>query len=233
MSSIVNRRDQDRHYRRVQVRFWPQGESQAVQGITNNLSLQGTFVNSHKIFPRGTRLRVELQLAGSILNLEGIVAHAHRIPPELRALGTQGMGIRFLTPEELLRPVLGGKGATTTPTKSRAEAQKVYPVRFESPKRFLDCFRRDLVNGGIFVRTTRPSRMREIVSIELHLPAPEARMIEARGRVVQVLEPRSTPTGNAAGGMGLELIDLEALIEALTPIVQRLETLEQSLEKGA
>lgn len=228
MASMVDRRDKNRQYRRIQVRFWPHGESsnpsrQVHQGITHNLSFQGAFVSSHKIFSRGTRLRLEVQIDGSTVALEGVVAHAHRVPRELQALRTSGMGVRFLSPAELLSPLLGADAAPEPASPSPAVSERTYPMQFESPKRFLECFHRDLVNGGIFVRSTRPSRMHETVAIELRLPGPEAPAVTARGRVVQVLEPRSTPTGPAAGGMGLELIDLESLLAVLKPIVERLE----------
>jgi hypothetical protein len=100
-----------------------------------------------------------------------------------------------------------------------------FSVRFTSPEEFLEVYRRDILQGGLFVSTLHPARIQEAVMVELHPPLPGAEPIPVRARVVQRFEPH---TGDGAGGlnllsgMGLELIDLPALVERLQPIVHRL-----------
>lgn len=239
--SIDERRESPRHPRRLQVRFRAEGEERPTSGMTNNLSLQGAFVTAPRVFPRGTRLRLEIGSGETAVAVEGRVAHAHRVPAELRALGTSGMGIRFLPPEEVVRPLLvsrggseripgqgnglaaseggGGAGAEAA-NDTAAGAPTVFAVRFRGASDFLRCFHRDLSNGGIFVRTERPRPIRSLIELEFELPGSEE-TLAVRGRVVQVIEPRSGEDP-PRGGMGVELLDLENLLDELRPLVERL-----------
>ena len=59
--------------------------------------------------------------------------------------------------------------------------------------------------------------------MELHPPLPFAEPLLVRARVVQRFDPGSDPNSpNLLSGMGLELIDLPALVEKLQPVVQRM-----------
>lgn len=253
MSAAEDRREAPRLSRRLQVRFWTRGDTAATSGMTANLSASGALVTAPKVHPRGTRLRLELQLEDGKVVVEGEVAHGHRIPVELRALGASAMGVRFLPPEELLAPLLGAGSRAGGPSggepsaggvRSRTRAgseppaatvssptgpgtsaaapgaePRVYAVRFAGVEEFLDCYRRDLCNGGLFVRTHNPRELQQVVYLRFHLPAEEG-VLRGRGRVVQRVPP---PSEGTAGGMGLELIELGRLLDQLRPVVERLE----------
>ncbi len=100
---ISNRRENDRVVRRLPVRFWRVGEERTVNGYTTNISTTGMFVVTHQPFPKGARLRVEVLDPRSGFMVEAEVAHAHKVSLELSALGTSGMGLRFLPIETLVR----------------------------------------------------------------------------------------------------------------------------------
>lgn len=232
------RREERRHARRLRVRFWPRGEGPSVSGLTGNLSRSGLFLTAPKVFTRGTRLRLELPTEGGPVTIEGEVAHAHRVPVDLRALGTSGMGVRFLAPGELVEPMLpapmlpaverqaaevGDAGSPVAPSPVAPEP-RAYAVSFAGPREFLECFERDLVNGGLFLRTERPRPSGSVVDLRFHLPegSGEQQALEARGRVVQVIGPEAGD-GTGRGGMGLELLDLESLLRRLRPAARRLK----------
>lgn len=227
--SREERREERRHPRRLRVRFWPRGEETPVSGLTGNLSRSGAFLTAPKVLARGTRLLLELPAGDGPVLIEGEVAHAHRIPVDLRSLGTSGMGVRFLSPEELVGPLLpvdAEKDGAAGESSERAaldagEGSRVYAVGFPGVREFLECYERDLVNGGLFLRTERPQPRGSVVDLRFRLPeeAGEAESLEARGRVVQVVEPGD---GAGEGGMGLELLDLETLLERLRPVAERL-----------
>lgn len=226
--SVDERREAPRHPRRIQVRFWADGGSHGTSGMTSNLSLRGAFISAPKVHPRGTRVRIELQRKDGPVVIEGEVAHAHRVPVELRALGTSGMGIRFLPPEDLVAPMLPAEmveepddALEPNPEESEADgAPAVFTVSFALASEFLQCYHRDLVNGGIFVRTERPRPIRSLIELEFDVPGREE-PLSVRGRVVQVIEPRSGEHP-PHGGMGVELLGLDDLLADLEPILERL-----------
>lgn len=111
-------------------------------------------------------------------------------------------------------------GSPLLPTGGPAAA---YSLRFATGNDFLATYRRDLLNGGLFVTTDRPARLHERVAVDLHLPGASAPTIRIEGRVVQVVDPRPLASGRTAGGMGLELVDPDAAIARLAPHVAAYE----------
>lgn len=215
------RRRTPRHPRRIRVRFWVEGQERATSGVTNNLSLSGAFITAPEVHARGTRLRLELNHDDGPVMIEGRVAHAHRVPVELRALGTSGMGVRFLPPEDLVAPLLPEEliqDAAEEP--ERSAGPRVFSVSFDGVSDFLQCYHRDLVNGGIFIRTARPRGIRSLIDLEFQVPG-RAEPLTSRGRVVQRIEPRAGEDP-PRGGMGIELLEVENLLAELRPLVERL-----------
>jgi len=282
----MSRRRATRRARRVQVHFWRQGESTAYVGYTTNISMTGMFIASNSPMPSGTRIRVEVIDRDRGFMVEGVVAHARKVRAELASISQSGMGVRFLSVEELVRelmPAIYGQTeeipqdadrgsftasepthevpapsaapaappapapvtpkatpappAASTPSapSSASPASSAAPfsgtggafsMRFASPDEFLEVFRRDIMQGGLFVSTRYPARLQETVTVELHPPIAFAEPVLLRARVVQRFEPSADAAGNPnlLAGMGLELIDLPALVQRLQPLVERLRT---------
>jgi hypothetical protein len=269
------RRRSVRRPRRVQVQFWRRGEPQAFQGYTTNISTTGMFLATTNPQPPGVRLRVEVMEGSHGFIVEGVVAHARKIRGDLMRLSHPGMGIRFLSVEELVReliPVLPGQteeiaetdrgwspsatapfpapppvedmppvpaGAAPAPAPSPTAAAApptapiptrrpedgvgVFNVQFLGPAEFLEVFQRDIINGGLFVSTRYPGRLQETVNIDLQPPVPHAEPVSFRARVVQRFEPQGNDFGpNLLAGMGVEILDLPAVIERLRTLVERL-----------
>src|SRR3954468_22204295 len=104
--SMSSRRRATRRPRRVQVHFWRQGDPTAYIGYTTNISLTGMFVATNSPVSSGSRVRVEVIDRDRGFMVEGVVAHARRSPVELARLNQSGMGIRFLSVEELVRELM-------------------------------------------------------------------------------------------------------------------------------
>lgn len=98
-----------------------------------------------------------------------------------------------------------------------------YVLTFATAADFLATYRRDLLNGGLFVTTDRPPRLNERVTVELRLPGVSAPTVRVAGRVVQVVDPRPLASGKTTGGMGLELVDADAVIARLAAHVAAYE----------
>lgn len=110
------------------------------------------------------------------------------------------------------------------PEKPRNLGEGVYSVRFASVKEFVEVFERDIVHGGLFIPTRYPGRIQEVINVEILPPVPFAEPVRARARVVHRLDPRSSDVEgtNLLSGMGLELLDVQKIVEQLRPVVERL-----------
>jgi len=121
------------------------------------------------------------------------------------------------------RSAADGSGADAKPTVVRdadIPPERVYTLSFATAADFLGVFRRDLVNGGLFVASGDPAGLQERVVVALRLPDPVKRVFRIEARVVQVVEPRPGPGGGrTGGGMGLEMIDTDRVLEDLRPLV--------------
>ena len=114
----MSRRRSTRRPRRVSVQFWKQGEPHPYPGFTTNISMTGMFIGTRSPMPSGTRVRIEV-LGERGFMIEGVVAHARKVRGELARITQTGMGVRFLSVEELVRDLLpgagGGEGAAVGP----------------------------------------------------------------------------------------------------------------------
>ena len=271
----MTRRISPRRPRRVQVQFWKRGEPHAYPGYTTNISLTGMFIGTRSPFPPGTRLRIEVLEGDRGFMVEGVVAHARKVRGELMRMSQPGMGVRFLSVEDLVRELVpSGYGQedlppaqaeplpplaagavereplwdpvpsipelpvihVSTPPPSPVpppvsrppepiptprEGAGTFAVHFLNPGEFIDVYRRDIVNGGLFVSTRFPGRLQETVNVELHPPFPNARPVLVRARVVQRFEPSGDSFNpNLLAGMGVELLDLPTVVDSLQPYVK-------------
>ncbi|HEY9421045.1 MAG TPA: hypothetical protein VIW92_06505, partial [Thermoanaerobaculia bacterium] len=110
------------------------------------------------------------------------------------------------------------------PSAPVAPTGGTFSVRFSGPEEFMEVYRRDILQGGLFVSTLYPAKLQESVHVELYPPLPYAEPILVRARVVQRFEPTSDSGPNLLSGMGLELLELPGLIQRLEPVVTRLRS---------
>jgi hypothetical protein len=233
------------------------------------------FIATNSPMAGGSRIRVEVVDRDRGFMVEGVVAHARKIRGDMARVSLSGMGVRFLTVEELVRELIPSAVGTEeiplgpvadTPEAStelelpeppnpslsappptfepipepllapapvpsfqprpvpRPVGEGAFSVHFTSAEEFLEVYRRDILQGGLFVSTRHPARIQESVVVELYPPLPGAEPVTLRARVVHRFEPHSNEPGglNLLSGMGLELFDLPALVEQLQPVVSRL-----------
>jgi hypothetical protein len=281
--SMSSRRRAIRRPRRVQVNFWRQGDSTPHIGYTTNISLTGMFIATNSPIASGSRVRVEVVDRDRGFVVEGVVAHARKSPPELARLNQSGMGIRFLSVEELVRELMPAALAGTEeiprdaaprreppPTADVTQSFPAAPARpappppepaaappprpvvlvpppplpprrppapvepsggsftvhFSGVEEFLEVYRRDILQGGLFVSTRYPARLQETVNVELYPPGLVVDPVLVRARVVQRFEPQSDSGPNLLSGMGLELLDVPSVLERLSPVVERFRGLQ-------
>lgn len=230
----MNRRQSERVPRRVEVQFWQVGQK-IHRGYSTNISASGMHISTANPLPAQVRLRIEVIHGDRGFLIEGVVAHRRAAHPELMKVTPPGMGVRFLSPGELIREIFpavasgvaGAAPGNAAPGREAIEEPppqeefRTFPVRFASAKDFLAAYERDILNGGLFVATSRPGRMRELVRIEIHPPGPSPSPILIPARVVQRFEPEPG-SGAILVGMAVELLDLPAALARLRPIADRL-----------
>ena len=107
MKPSENRRHEERYARRIRVRFWKRGDPTKVHsGYTTNISLHGAFVQSTEPFPKHERIQMEFATdAGGFIG-EAIVARSVVVPPELAKVKVGGMGLKFISIEQLMAEVM-------------------------------------------------------------------------------------------------------------------------------
>jgi len=220
----MERRQARRKAHRVPVRFWPRGETgQPRRGFTTDLSTGGMHVATGSVCPSTTRLRIEVGAEGVGFVVEGVVAHSRRVAPELRKLGLSGMGVRFLSVDELVSEMLGAAPGEDDAGEGPGADEGFYRLRFDSPEQFLRAVRNDVAHGGLFVPTREPARLESAVTIEVVPPVEGLRPVRLGARVVQRIEPaagRESP--NLLAGMGVQLDDPAAARRALASAVAAL-----------
>jgi Tfp pilus assembly protein PilZ len=180
-----------------------------------NVSSSGMYLTTNRVLPKRTRLRVELSAGeGGGLMVEAVVARSER-PSLQQSLNT--MGVRFLTPRELVSELVPEIAATPPETPSRSP-EGVYRLPFTDHRQFIATYRRDLATGGLFVPTDEPAPLDAVVIVELHVP--ETPVMRLEGRVVHRFEPGG---GNLLAGMGLELTSSGETLESLRLLAASLE----------
>ena len=234
----MNRRRSERVARRVEVQFWQVGQK-VLRGYSTNISASGMHIATANPLPPQARIRIEVIHGERGFLIEGVVAHRRAVHPELMKVTQPGMGVRFLNADELIRELFPAAAGTTGAGRGegqaansqepadpleRAEEIRSFSVRFASAKDFLGIYERDIVNGGLFVATSRPGRMREVVRIELHPPDPALEPVLLPARIVQRFQPQPG-SGAILVGMGVELLDLPAALALLRPVAERLASL--------
>jgi PilZ domain len=232
----MNRRRSDRYTKRVEVQFWQRGQK-VERGYSTNISASGMHIATTSPLPPQSRLRIEVMHGDRCFLVEGVVAHRRTVHPELAKVTPPGMGVRFLSPGELVQELFPqdvGSGSAARSAGGERQAGgsgreivegepelRSFSVRFASARDFIGVYERDIVNGGLFVATSRPGRLREIVRIELYPPGPAAASVQLTARVVQRFEPEPG-SGAILVGMGVELIEPLEALGRLRPIVERL-----------
>ncbi|HKH47922.1 MAG TPA: PilZ domain-containing protein [Thermoanaerobaculia bacterium] len=186
--------------------------------------LEGMVAHARKI--RGDMMRMSQPGMGvRFLAVEDLVRELIPVlPGETEEIPTGPDQIVFPSPGPP-PPAVATPSTQTVPAPPPARPTEggsgVFSVGFLGASEFLEIYQRDIVNGGLFVSTRYPGRLQETVRIELR--PPNSSPVSVRARVVQRFEPQEGSFGpNLLSGMGVEILNLPAVLEELQPIVERL-----------
>lgn len=99
-----NRRVHSRLKRRLQVEYGDTGLLH--KGTVVDVSIGGLLIAARRMFPLDVRLHLHVSDPAHEFYAEGIVVRLKKVPPQLRQYEPEGMGIRLLTPAEVIRAVI-------------------------------------------------------------------------------------------------------------------------------
>ena len=180
-----------RFAKRSQVRYWIGDDSRARNAFCNDVSATGAFIVTPHPPVRGTELRLKIIDDSAVLDFHAVVARRAWVAPDLRRLGPTGMGVRFLTHDELIRR-LTTSGEQREPAMSE---EGVYRLVLEDDKGLLERYAREIAQGGLLIPTDDLPPLNNSVVIQFVLPFGGDDSLRIDATVVQHIPP-----GQEAGG---------------------------------
>lgn len=176
--STGNRRVHTRLRRRLQVEFGDIGIPN--KGTVVDVSIGGLFVAARKIYPLDARLHLHVFDSTHEFYGEGVVVRLKKVPPQLRQLEPEGMGIRLLAPAEVIRAAIPKLDLTVDTVElvcsSVAEVEKLI---------------REQLSAGVLlvpVRVPAPALNTTVeFSVRLEIGQSQA-VISGQGRILQLHE---------------------------------------------
>jgi len=102
--------DKRRHKRKINRSTIKFGEESCDKtAFTSNLTPSGFFLRTNRVYPPGKHLRFEFRTPqGVVVNVEGRVVHATRVPVHFAGLRKSGMGIEIIGENEAYLDLLKG-----------------------------------------------------------------------------------------------------------------------------
>ena len=94
-----------------------------------------------------------------------------------------------------------------------------YALQYRSREELRVSFERDISQGGLFINTSSPAPLQEVVVIEIHVTGIEGPPVRLRAKVVHRVDSQNDGETNLLAGMGLELLDPAQAQQALLPLV--------------
>ncbi len=94
-----------------------------------------------------------------------------------------------------------------------------YALQYRSLEELRVSYERDISQGGLFINTSSPAPLQEVVMIEIHVNGLQGPPVRLRARVVHRVASQTDGETNLLAGMGLELLDPVLAQQALLPLV--------------
>jgi hypothetical protein len=164
--------------KRLKVEFGEQAFDH--KGILHDISIGGIFISAGRLFKKGTRLHLHVVDRESDFYAEGVVVRLKRVDQLLRRIEAQGMGIRLMSPAEVVREMI--------PKVARAvDTQQVVVSSAEQLQKLLN---EQLVAGVLVVPVGSPppapnTQVEFFIRIDF---GDSPRTVGGEGRIMQILD---------------------------------------------
>ena len=233
----MDKRQTPRYKRRIQLRFWSADDRNPRKGFTHNVSVSGMFIASTSPFKPGTRIFVEIPTTIEKLVLQAEVRNAARVDPMLQKVKPSGMGIRFLTVEELMAELLKLKKSPIDeeiePAEEEAEAEAeesqelqgtVLAVDFATPHDFANIYERDIKYGGLFIPTAEPVEEEDLVVVEFRFDWDSSTAVRVQASVIKKFAAaEGSATGETVSGVGVAFSDPTSVTTQFSNVMSGLD----------
>ena len=228
----MDKRKAPRFKRRIQLRFWSVDDRTPRKGFTQNVSVTGMFISSSSPFKPGTRIFVEVASGSEKLVLQAEVRYSARVDPALQKVRPSGMGVRFLTVEELMSELLKlrrsiAENAEQLNGNGDAEESEIHPVlgvTFSKPRDLATSYERDVKYGGLFIPTEEDVEQDDRVVIEFRFGWDESLSIRAPAKVVKrFAAAEGTTAGETVSGVGVAFTDSTLLTSQFSNVLSDLD----------
>lgn len=85
---------------------------------------------------------------------------------------------------------------------------KTFKVTYSSPDALVNSYLSNIGEGGVFIPSKNPLKLKETVNLKIHIPD-EEKQLEISGEVVwSNMKERVTPEGTLPAGMGIKFFEL-------------------------
>lgn len=231
----MNKRKHPRFKRRIQLRFWSLEDRSIRKGFTHNVSVAGMFIASSAPFKPGTRIFVEIPSPVEKLILQAEVRYAARVDPMLQKVKPSGMGVRFLTVEELMAELLRVKKPVTDETEQVEEEEveaaevkelvgPVLTLTYTKPHDLANSFKRDIKYGGLFIPTDRNVSQDDEVVVEFLFDWDPSLAIRVQATVIKKFAAaEGSATGEAVSGVGVAFSDPTSATTQFSNVMSNLD----------
>lgn len=235
----MDKRKSPRYKRRIQLRFWSLDERKPRKGFTHNVSVSGMFIATNAPFKPGTRILVEIPTTVEKLTLQAVVRYAARVDPILQKVKPSGMGIWFLTVEELMGELLKLKKPSTVVEKEDGEDAEVeesqelqgpvLTVAFATPHHFANTYERDIKYGGLFVPTAESVEEDDKVVLEFRFEWDPSLTVQVQANVIKKFAAaEGSATGEAVSGVGVAFSDSTDVTTKLSNVISGLDQVDSA-----
>ncbi|MFH1808644.1 MAG: PilZ domain-containing protein [Pseudomonadota bacterium] len=175
------------------------------KSVSYDISVGGLFLVAPRLLAVNTRIHLHIFAQEGDFYAEGIVVRLKHVTPGLQQVEPQGMGIRFLSPAEVI-------SANIPRAQRRVETQGVQCATVQELQALL---RDQLGKGILLVPVTSPTpEPNSVIEFDILLGfVPDSEPVTGQGRVVQLLETvqQGAPLIQAV----LEVLDVHTLCATL------------------
>lgn len=229
----MDKRKTPRYKRRIQLRFWSSDDRNPRKGFTHNVSVAGMFIASNAPFKPGTRIFVEIPTSTEKMILQAEVRNSARVDPLLQKVKPSGMGIRFLTSEELMAELLKLKkppgeekevGEEAEVEESQGLQGAVLTVTFTTPHDLANTYERDIRYGGLFVPTDQSVEEEDKVVVEFRFDWDSSLAVQVQSNVIKKFAAaEGSATGETVSGVGVAFTDPTSVTTQFSNVMSGLD----------
>ena len=173
---MAERRKHKRVKKRLQVAYGVDDLSH--RGLATDISISGMFLDCRQPPDIGTRLHLHVQHPERDFYVEAEVVRVRRVDARLRSLKKEGVGLRFLSPAELI--------AASVPKEERMQATNTLVCTNAAAVK--DLLSEQIYSRIVVVPVDEPApELAENVEFTIRVEVGDGTEIDGRGRVLQII----------------------------------------------